>query len=209
MPLTKIYLGFVSAWVGSFHFIWYMCLCPLCGILIRRYAFRSVVFLGSVLLCLGLLLSSFIQDISVFYLTYGVVFGTATCLLYMGGIIVLPFCFRIHLATAAGLVTAANSGFTMWCGPMYEYLIRHYGWRVTLRIIASLFIPLVLSCALFPSKKQVPTERHGTDLNVSATFWRLVRNKGFVIWVLLMTLVYLGFYVPLMHLVSGFLIHLV
>ena len=142
------------------------------------------------------------------YLTYGVVFGTGTGLLFMTSIIVLPFCFRIHLATAVGLVIAANSVFTMWCGPVYEYLIRHYGWRVTLRIIALLFIPLVLSCALFPSKKQVPTERHGTDLNVSATFGRLVKNKGFLIWVLLMTLVYVGFYVPLVHLVSGFVMHM-
>ena len=182
-----------------------MCLCPLCGILTRRYAFRSVVFLGSVLLCLGLLLSSFIKDIPVFYLTYGMVFGTGTCLLYMTGIIVLPYCFRVHLATAAGLITAANSGFTMWCGPVYEYLLRHYGWRATLRIIALLFIPLAVSCALFPSRKQIPIERRAADLNVIVTLKRLIKNKGFLIWLLLMTLVYLGFYVPLVHLVSGFL----
>ena len=167
-----------------------------------------MVILGSVVFCSGLLLSSFVKDIPMLYLTYGVVFGTGTCLLYMTSIIVLPFCFRVHLATAIGLVIAAGSVFTMWCGPVYEYLIRHYGWRVTLRIIASLFIPLVLSCALFPSKNEVPIERQGTNLNVRATFRRLVRNKGFLIWVLLMTLVYLGYYVPLVHLVSGFVMYI-
>ena len=185
-----------------------MCLCPVCGLLTRRYAFRPVVFVGSVLLCLGLLLSSLIKDIPVFYITYGIVFGTGTCLLYMTGIIVLPFCFQVHLATATGLITAASSGFTMWCGPVYEYLLRHYGWRVTLRIVSLLFIPLAISCALFPSRKQVPNERQATDLKISVTLKRLVKNKGFLIWVVLMTLVYLGFYVPLVHLVSGFFIYI-
>ena len=202
----RIFLALlVSAWVGSLHLICYLCLGPLCAILTRRFAFRPVVFLGSVLFCLGLLLTSFIKDIPLFYLTYGILFGTGTSLLFMSSIIVLPFCFQANIATTVGLVIAANSGFTMWCGPVYEYLIRHYGWRATLRIIALLFIPLVASCALFPSRKQVPIGRLGTNVNVGVTLRRLVRNKGFLIWLLLMTLVYLGFYVPLVHLVSGFL----
>ena len=194
----------VSAWVASFHFIWYMCLCPLCGVLTRYYTFRPVVFLGSVLLCLGILLSSFVKDIPVFYLTYGMIFGTGSCLLYMSAIIVLPFCFQRHLGIATGLATASNSGFTMWCGPVYEYLIRHYGWRVSLRIVAAVFfLPLTMSCALFPSKKQIPSEKKTGDFKVGASFCRLVKNKGFLIWFLLMTLVYLAIFIPMIHLVSS------
>ena len=179
-----------------------MSLCPLCGILTRYFTFRPVVLLGSILLCLGLLVSSFVKDISVFYLTYGVIFGAGACLMFMPGIIVLPFCFQRHLATATGLVAAANSAFTMWYGPVYEYLVRHYGWRATLRFVNLILIPLAVSCALFPSKNQVPSERQSRGFKVSASFGRMVKNKGFLIWVLLMTLVYLGIFVPLMHLVS-------
>jgi MFS family permease len=176
-----------------------MSLCPLCGILTRYFTFRPVVLLGSILLCLGLLVSSFVKDISVFYLTYGVIFGAGACLMFMPGIIVLPFCFHKHLATATGLVAAANSAFTMWYGPVYEYLVRHYGWRATLRFVNLILIPLAVSCALFPSKNQVPSERQSRGFK---SFGRMVKNKGFLIWVLLMTLVYLGIFVPLMHLVS-------
>ncbi|XP_028406480.1 monocarboxylate transporter 13-like [Dendronephthya gigantea] len=189
------------AWIGSFHFIWYMCLCPACGILTRYFSFRPVVVLGSTFLCLGLLLSSFVKDIPLFYLTYGVIFGTGTCLLYMSSIIVLPFCFERHLAAATGVVSSACGGFPMWYGPACEYLIRHYGWRVTLRIVSLFFIPLLFACALFPSKKQIPREK-GNGLNVRVTFGRMLKNKGFLTWVLLMVFVYLGLFVPQVHLIS-------
>jgi MCP family monocarboxylic acid transporter-like MFS transporter 10 len=182
--------------------MWYMSMCPVCGILTRYYSFRPVVFLGSILLCLGLLLSSFVNDIPVFYLTYGVIFGTGTSLIFMPGIIVLQFCFQKHLATTTGLVTGANSGFTMWYGPVYEYLIRRYGWRATLRIVTCFLIPLAVACALFPSKKQMPSDRDGGSLKVKKSLRRLLKNKVFLIWFLLMTFVYIGIGVPMVHLVS-------
>ena len=179
-----------------------MCLSPVCGILTRYFSFRPVVVLGSILLCLGLLLSSFVKDIPLFYLTYGIIFGTGTSLLYMSSIIVLPICFQKHIAAATGVVISANGGFPMWYGPIYEHLVRRYGWRVTLRIVALFFIPLLFACALFPSKKQVPCEKEN-GLKVKKLFGRLLKNKGFLVWVFLMTLVYLGLFVPQMHLVSN------
>ncbi|XP_028413960.1 monocarboxylate transporter 10-like [Dendronephthya gigantea] len=154
------------AWIGSFHFIWYMCLCPACGILTRYFSFRPVVVLGSTLLCLGLLLSSFVKDISLFYLTYGVIFGTGTCLLYMSSIIVLQFCFQRHLAAATGVVSSASGGFPM-------------------------------------CKKQIPREK-GNGLNVRISFGRMLKNKRFLIWVLLMVFVYLGLFVPQVHLILAY-----
>ncbi|XP_028413961.1 monocarboxylate transporter 10-like [Dendronephthya gigantea] len=153
-----------SSWIGSFHFIWFMCLCPACGILTRSFSFRPIVVLGSTLLCLGLLLSSFVKDIPLFYLTYGVIFGTGTCLLFMSSIIVMPFCFERHLAAATGVVTSANGSFPM-------------------------------------CKKQIPREKQN-DLNIRKSFGRMLKNKGFLLWLFLMTLVYLGLFVPQMHLIS-------
>ena len=179
-----------------------MLLCPVCGVLTRYYTFRPVVFMGSIFLCLGLLISSFVNEIPVFYLTYGLIFGTGSCLLYMPGIIVIPFCFEKHLGIATGFATSSNSIFVMWCSPVYEYLIRHYGWRIALRIVAGIFIlPLVVSCAFFPSKKLIPSERKTGDFKVSASFWRMVKNKEFLIWLLLMTVIYLGIFLPYVHLV--------
>ena len=178
-----------------------MGLCPLCGFLIRYFSFRPVIFIGSTLLCLGLLLSSFVNDVAVFYLTYGIIFGTGVCLLYMSAVIVLPFCFHNHLATATGLVIAANSGFTMCYGPLYEYLIRQYGWRATLRILSLFIIPLFVACAVFPNRKEVPrqTQKDGFDMRIS--FQRLMKSTGFVLWLFVMCLVYLGLFVPIVHLV--------
>ena len=179
-----------------------MSLCPVCGILTQYYTFRPIVFLGTVLFCLGILLSSFVQDVPVFYLTYGVVVGTGLCLLYMSSIIVLPFCFQKSLGTACGLVAASHSGFTMCYGPLYEYLIRKHGWRNTMRIITSSFIPLAISCCLFPSRKEVSSQRKTGELKISASLKRIARNKQFLLWILLMTLVYLAIFVPQVHLVS-------
>jgi MFS family permease len=198
--LRKLFCIFL-AWIGSFEFTWRLSLCPASGILTQYYSFRPVVFLGSILLCLGLFLSSFVNDIPLLYLTYGVIFGTGVSLLYMSSILVLPIYFQRHLATATGLVIGANSVFTMWYGPLYEYFIRRYGWRTALKIVTSFLIPLAVACTLFPSKKQVPIDRGKRSLEIKKSLGRLLKNKVFLIWFLLMTLMYLGHMVPSFHLV--------
>jgi MFS family permease len=198
---TIIFILCFSAWIGSFQYMCYLCLCPASGILTQYFSFRPVVLLGSILLCLGLLLSSFVNDIPLFYLTYGLIFGTGVSLLFMSSVLVLPIYFQRHLTTATGLVIAANSSFTMWYAPLYEYLIRRYGWRVALRIVTCFLIPLLGGCTLFPSKKKVPRDRDEASLKVKESLRRLLKNKEFLIWFLLMTLVYLWQLVPTFHLV--------
>lgn len=137
-----------------------------------------------------------------FYLTYSLIFASGTCLLFASAIIVIGLCFKKHFALVSGLVLAANGGFVMWCGPVYEYLIRNHGWRSTLRIFVLLLIPLVMAYLLFPGKREITGNRDAGQVNEPAVApARLLRNKGFMTWLLIMFLVYIGLFIPQVHLV--------
>ena len=196
-------LTILLAWVGSFEFVWYMGISPVCHNLTQSFGFRRVVFVGGTFFFLGLLTTSFASDIRLIYLTYGLLFGTGTCLLYIPAVTVLPYCFQNHLFTAFGIVISTGSLFTLWFGPVYEYLIRKYGWRLALKILMVLIVPVGISCAFFPKKGQVSlNEGKESKPKTSSSLLRVLRNQAFILWIFIMFLVYLGIMIPFVFLVS-------
>lgn len=179
-----------------------MIISPGCNNLTRSFGFRTVALVGSILFSLGLFLTSFAHNLSVLYATYGLLFGTGTCLLYIPSVTVLAFCFERYFSTACGIVASANGLFTLWIGPVYEYLIRHYGWRMALKILTLLVVPLALGCASFPNKKLITLEiEKKSKMELNFAMLRVVKNQAFLLWLMIMFLVYLGAFVPFMHLV--------
>ena len=194
----------ITAWVGSLQLILHFLASFSVNSVIQSIGFRRVAFLGTVIFCLSFLLSSFAHEIWVLYLTYGLLSGIGASFMFTSSITVLPFVFKKRLATASGIVMAGNSLFTMSLGPMNEYLLREYGLRTTLRLLTLWIVPVSLGCALLPSKHQVVAfgdTKSGIKRLFSA-LTKLLKHKAFVLWALVISLVYLGIYIPVVHLVS-------
>ena len=171
---------------------------------ILSIGFRRATILGTVVFCLGILLSSFAHNIWVLYLTYGLLSGTGASFLFTSSLTVLPFVFKKRLATASGIVMAGNGLFTVCLGPMNEYLLREYGLRTTLRLLTLWIFPLGLASSFLPRKRQlgVLVESTSVKKKLHCTSASLLKHKPFALWVFVMSLVYLGIYIPLVHLVS-------
>lgn len=111
--------------------------------------------------------------------------------------------FKRYLPLANGIVTAGSGIGTLAMGPLYHVILSKLGWKIMLRILCGLGIVMFLSALLYrplPEKykraqKEPSTKSKLFDISV----WKM---KPFVVWVISMSLLFIGYFVPFIHLVS-------
>lgn len=81
---------------------------PITSGLSERYGCKVVAFLGGLLCFLGLLLTSFVSDLSKLYLTYGVLWGIGSSFCYFPTLTVPGEYFCQRLSLVNGIVTAGK-----------------------------------------------------------------------------------------------------
>ena len=195
-----------TAWVGSLATGIMFFLGPLTTSLCERCGCRIVIICGVLICIAGLLLSSIVTTLFPFYFTYGLMFGTGTSLCYFPTIIVLSKYFKRRIAVVNGLVTAGSGVGTLVMGPSVQALFLRFGVADTFRIVAGIFILVLLCGATF---RPVPTKysQHQDSpkgRGARRIFeWSIFKNKGYVIWVISLATFQLGYFVPFVHLVRG------
>lgn len=198
-----------TAWVGSLATGIMFFLGPLTTSLCERCGCRIVSICGVLICIAGLLLSSIVTTLFPFYFTYGLMFGTGTSLCYFPTIIVLSKYFKRRIAVVNGLVTAGSGVGTLVMGPSVQALFLRFGVADTFRIVAGIFILVLLCGATF---RPVPTkysQHHDSPKGRGARRifeWSIFKNRGYVIWVISLATFQLGYFVPFVHLVSGLLV---
>ncbi|KAI8882247.1 MFS general substrate transporter [Backusella circina FSU 941] len=103
--------------------------------LLSRFGVRCIMFLGSTIMSLGLILAGFSTEVWHVYLTQGMLFGLGCSLVYMSIVAVIPQWFTTRRGTAMG-ISSAGSGFGgLALSPMASSLIDKYGIGWAYRII--------------------------------------------------------------------------
>jgi MFS family permease len=206
-----------SAWVGSVTVGCVFFLAPISSILVDRFGIRKTAFAGGAIAFVGMLSSSFVQEIELLYLTYGVLLGTGGSLVYTPSLIILGHYFQKRLGLVNGLVTLGSAIFTIALPYLIKSLLGVLGFSHTLQVLSSLqFVMMLMTLTWKPvigthhdeldhilsteSLKVAVTgccQWTGKFLNVS--IWK---NRSYVIWVLSVALALFGYFVPFVHLVS-------
>ena len=126
------------------------------GPLADRFGPRRLVLAGAVLMCLGLLLTSRVDDVLAGYATYGVGVGLG------GGLVVTPMYvvaggwFVARRAVAMGVVAAGNGLGTLVLVPLAERLIDDNGWRDAYVTLAVVDLVLLTVAALVLARPPSP-----------------------------------------------------
>ena len=105
----------------------------------RRFGSQVNATIGGILFSLGLFLASFTDSIPWLFMTWGVILGAGLGVGYSAPIAAGSRWFPDHLGVVNGLaigIFAAGSGIF---GPIAGYLLEHYGWRDTFRLLAGVF----------------------------------------------------------------------
>jgi MFS family permease len=109
------------------------------GALTDRYGPRIVVLSGSLLLGLGLALSSRATSLLEFQLVYGVLVGGASAAVFAPMMATVTGWFEKHRSLAVSLVSAGMGVAPMTISPLASWLITNYDWRsaqLTIAIVA-------------------------------------------------------------------------
>ena len=119
------------------------------GRLCEQFGCRMVTMAGGLLCIVGLLATSFVNDIEVMFFTYSILFGLGSCCGRTSVFLVVAKYFNKHRSLATGSVTMGPAlGVFMW-GPIAQVLLDSVGWRNTFRIMGLCCSLIILSAITF------------------------------------------------------------
>lgn len=198
---NNILFFWLTAWIGAMAMGLNFFFGPITSALCDRFGCRVVSFAGALLSILGLLLTSFIQEVHKMYLTYGLVWGVGSSFSFVSSIVVLGEYFDTRLALANGIATSGSGVGSLVAGPVINYLLQSVGWKNSMRILSGFANVLWIAAVLFRPRAircdDAETKEHTKLFDTS--IWR---NKAYVLWVTTVALFQFGYLIPFVHLVS-------
>jgi MFS family permease len=122
------------------------------GALVNKFGVRVVMQAGSLLLGGGLVLSSFVSQMWMLYVTNGLVVGMGYALTWAPAMIGISRYFSSNRAFATGLAVSGSGIGMMMMGLLSNFLIQSHGWRTSTRWIAlvSSLGNFLAACVMYP-----------------------------------------------------------
>jgi len=106
------------------------------------------VMVGAVLLGLGLVLSSYVQQVWQLYVTFGLLVGAGVSAFYVPLTVLAIKWFQGRRGMAAAVVSAGNGLGILALAPLSRWLISEFDWRVAFLVLGNLAWVVVLPTAL-------------------------------------------------------------
>jgi len=178
------------------------------GIIADKIGLRVTSMIGGVIATLGMGLSCFFYtNITMLYLTYGIMFGAGSSMVYTPSLTILGHYFRRRLGIVNGVVTAGSSIFTIGMSFINQYILEHHGLLPCLQLFTCLSSLLILCGITFipvlSSNKPLTSQPTGSkfhQLVEKVIYLKNWQNKRFVVWTVAVPLALFGYFVPYVHL---------
>ncbi|XP_070568503.1 monocarboxylate transporter 10-like [Ptychodera flava] len=198
--------GAETAWVGSLSYGISLGFSPMATYASARFGHRAVAATGGALCSVGLLFSSFVPNLGVLFLTYSVMFGIGTSFIYTIAIISNSQYFSKHRCLATGIVSAGGSFGTLVMTPFSQYLVSTYGWRRAWRIecalLAVTFVATLSYRSRVRSSSEPTTNVPASSIRTYITDFWIWKDRVFWVWTAAMSLIYMEYYLPYVHLIK-------
>ncbi|KAA0166260.1 hypothetical protein FNF31_01486 [Cafeteria roenbergensis] len=125
-----------AAWVASLPMAMVLIGSRIVGPLTARYGPRRVTLAGAVIAVIGLVATSFTQELWQAALTFGVVTGAGFSLSFTPSILAIPLWFEKRRALAIGLAVSGSGVGTFAVAPAMTAIIAASGWRIAVLWLA-------------------------------------------------------------------------
>ena len=129
------------------------------GFVSDRLGTRRVVLVGGVLLGLGLVLSSHVQQVWHFYATFGLLVGAGVSAFYVPLTVLAIKWFEGRRGMAAAVVSSGNGLGILVLAPLSRWLINEFDWRVAFLVLGNLAWVVVLPSAWLLREQIGPRNR--------------------------------------------------
>ena len=144
------------------------------GFVSDRLGTRRVVLVGAIVLGLGLVLSSYVQQVWQLYVTFGLLVGAGVSAFYVPLTVLAIKWFEGRRGMAAAIVSAGNGLGILALAPLTRWLISEFDWRVAFLVLGNLAWVVVLPCAMFlrgPQPSSALPSKSSSLSNAGAQKW--------------------------------------
>ena len=152
------------------------------GLIADRVGPRKVLFVGALVMSVGLLLTSRMTRLWIGYITYGLGVGVGVACGYVPMVAVVGGWFERRRGVALGIAVAGIGVGTVAAAPITSMLNNRYGWRTTYVIYAVASAAMLLACMV---AVKAPPRRTGTRFRLSESVrtaeFRLIYIAGVII----------------------------
>ncbi len=172
----------LPAWIGSSAFGIECLLCFPASILIDLYGARKIAIIGGIMSGTGVLASSFVTYLPLYFLTYSLIFGTGQALLTASTFSILPHYFRAKLGLATGFMNLGAAFVTLFLPIVTAKSLNSLGLVPTFYILSALSFSSIL-CGLTYRQVIVPSNEASMCNRIKGSFGgSLFRKPKFIIW---------------------------
>ena len=208
----------LSAWIGTLQISTTFFMSPFVSIFVDKFGIRLTAFIGGLTATVGMLASSFVYKIEAMYITYGLLLGVGSSLVYTPSMVILGHYFRKYLGVVNGAVTFGSAIFTIALSFLLKnVLLINYGLRHTMQAL-SILLGLLMLCALTwkPIYTHADEARNVSTLHSTESLIakspgpcagilksKIWQNKCYIIWIIGLPVSFLGYFIPFVHLVRA------
>jgi len=185
--------GATSIFFSITAFLWFT-LGALSGSASDRFGTRWVMAVGAVVMGAGLVLTSFVHQLWLGYLTYGIGVGVGTACGYVPMVAVVGSWFDRRRGLAMGIAISGIGVGTLAGAPAATALISIYGWRQTYLTFGVVSFLVLAVCGFLADR---PAPAGGTSMELGRT----LRSREFVTLYLSVLLTGFGLFTFFVHLV--------
>ena len=160
--------------------------------------------IGTLFSVASLLLTS--RGTSIYFLifSYGVIYGIASCFVYLPLFLTIPRYFDKRGSLALGLVGVGPGAGLMVMSPVSQALLDALGWRGAFMVLAGIVAIIFPLLCVF---QRMPDDGHSQQNNadvkeVKLCDFSVFKNKRYLIYTVATCLWYTGHYIPSVHMVS-------
>jgi len=140
---------------------------PLAGFLLKRFSTRLVLLAGVIMVCSSLVWTISAKGTISFLLSFGILLSLG--LSFLSPVALTPIISSWFVRQRGRALFYLSSGSMAGIAimtPLETLLIKFLGWQQTLLLFAGLFICVVIPCALFVFRDEVPEGADGERSNV-------------------------------------------
>lgn len=174
-----------------------------------RYGIRLVIGTGSLLIGLGLFLTSRISEMQELYLTYGTIFAVGVAAVYVPLVSNVAAWFDRRRGLALGMVASGTGLGTIALPLIVERLVSLYGWRTAFVAMALVAVAVILAAVPFlrsvPRKQGAAPGRPGPPVESPSvrqvSVGQALRGRAFWVVFFMYLLSFLCLHMVLIHLV--------
>ena len=173
---------------------------------------------GSILCGVGIIVSSHLQNIYHLYLSFGVLLGIGSALLYTPTLVMVGRWFDKYQALATTLMVSTSPFGSLIFNPLMENMMENYSLRSVMNVYGFMFLAITFVCSfgympfspMFIQKYEktsndVTEEIEEQVIEIESGFEfraSLLKNKAYLLFCTCRFFAIFASYVPLSHLVS-------